>query len=308
MNCILAGSPLATTSSISGSDSTGQEYNVAVYTMVTQWPQLITHVFCLLWMIQLIKASMDFTIGVAVSHWYFADVEADGKRVPKTAWPVFKGIGMVFRYHMGSLALGSFLVAVVQMARLCIEYVDQKTKNADSKVLKAVMCMCKCCLWCLECCLKFITRQAYLMMAITGDNFCGSAKKMFFLNLRNIAKVTVTHGVTHAVLFFGKVFAVGLSVLCCFFIITSSGAFETTVEPLFPCLLCAIVAFLVASVILKLFSTTTEALLMCFLVDQEVHGEGTHGPPSLRKCIDDLAKTAPEGKVEGNDLTHNLRE
>ena len=84
-------------------------------------------------------------------------------------------------------------------------------------------------------------------MAITGENFCGSAKKIFFLNLRNIAKVTVTHGVTHAVLFFGKVFSVGLSVLCCFFIITSSGAFETTVEPLFPCLLCAIVAFLVAS-------------------------------------------------------------
>ena len=312
MNCILAGSPLETKGSISGSDSTGQEYNVAVYTMIRNWPYLLTHIFCLLWMTQLIQASMDFTIGVAVSEWYFGDVDEDGDRVPKTPWPVFKGIGMVFRYHMGSLAFGSFIVAAVQMARLTIEYIDEKTKGADSKILKAIMCMCKACLWCLECCLKFITRQAYLMMAITGENFCGSAKKIFFLNLRNIAKVTVTHGVTHAVLFFGKVFSVGLSVLCCFFIITGTGAFDPSVKPLFPCLLCAIIAYLVANIILTLFSTTTETLLMCFLVDSEVHGEGTHGPESLRACMEDLhdhhdIHLAAKLKKKGGPVAEQLR-
>ena len=289
---ILSGSPLASDGTVAASTSLvgGSSYSVTRMKMETQWGLLLYHLFLLLWTVQLIKASMDFIIGVAVSSWYFADTDpATGKRVPKSKWPVCHGIAMVFRYHLGSLAFGSFLVAVIQLIRIIVEYVDRKTKTAQdkNKLAKAAMCMCKCCLWCLECCMKFITRQAYLMMAIVGENFCFSAKKMFYFSLRNVAKVGITHGVAGVVVFFGKVFCVGMSTFFCYLIITQTKAVGTSVEPLFPVLMCAFIAYIVASVILTLFSTTTEALLLCFLVDNEKNnGNTSHAPDSLRQCLD----------------------
>lgn len=38
------------------------------------------------------------------------------------------------RYHLGSVALGSFIIAIVQFIRLVLEYIDRKTKQQQNKV------------------------------------------------------------------------------------------------------------------------------------------------------------------------------
>ena len=35
------------------------------------------------------------------------------------------------RYHLGSIALGSFIIAVIQFIRAVLEYVDRQMKAAD---------------------------------------------------------------------------------------------------------------------------------------------------------------------------------
>ena len=56
------------------------------------------------------------------------------------------------RYHLGSIALGSFIVAVVQFIRAILEYVDKKTKRLQdtNPVVKFFMCCVKYCVWYLE--------------------------------------------------------------------------------------------------------------------------------------------------------------
>ena len=97
--------------------------------------------------------------------------------------------------------------------------------NQDNILVKATMCFCKCCFWCLEKFMKFLNRcslkilsiwtfehlniehsdiwilynmcsldnsehvqsclrNAYIMCAVKGTNFCSSAKEAFFLLLR----------------------------------------------------------------------------------------------------------------------------
>ena len=51
----------------------------------------------------------------------------------------------------------------------------------------------------------------------------------------------------------------------------------------YPCLTCAIVAFAVSGIILKLYSTTMEALLLCFLVDGEMNGNARNAPQGTRE-------------------------
>ena len=42
----------------------------------------------------------------------------------------------VNRYHLGSLAFGSFIIAVVQMIRIILEYIDHKLKGSENQVAK----------------------------------------------------------------------------------------------------------------------------------------------------------------------------
>lgn len=71
-----------------------------------------------------------------------------------------------------------------------LEYVEEKLKqyHQDNPLVKAMLCCCKCCFWCLEKFMKFINRNAYIMTAVYGKNFCWSAKEAFSLLLRNVAR------------------------------------------------------------------------------------------------------------------------
>ena len=96
--------------------------------------------------------------------------------------------GPFLRYHTGTLAFGSLIIAIIKMIRLMLQYVQDKLeeKGADNPVVKVILCLCKCCFWCLEKFMKFINRNAYIMCAIKSTNFCVSAKDAFSLLMRNV--------------------------------------------------------------------------------------------------------------------------
>ncbi|NWY73478.1 CTL2 protein, partial [Erithacus rubecula] len=80
---------------------------------------------------------------------------------------------------------------------------------AENKFAKFLLSCLKCCFWCLEKFIKFLNRNAYIMIAIYGTNFCSSARNAFFLLMRNIIRVAVLDKVTDFLFFLGKLLIVG---------------------------------------------------------------------------------------------------
>lgn len=68
----------------------------------------------------------------------------------------------VCRFHSGSIALGALLIALVQLARIILAYLQKKLKGKTGKVAQALLCLLGCCLWCFEKILRYINRQAYI--------------------------------------------------------------------------------------------------------------------------------------------------
>ena len=129
----------------------------------------------------------------------------------------------------GTVAFGSLIIAILRMVRVMLEKVEEKLAkyHQDNKIVKAAMCVCKCCFWCLEKFMKFLNRNAYIMCAVSGNNFCTSAKASvtyylvvhravvpmqdaFFLLLRNCARLAVLTGVVSFLMFLSKIVVVGL--------------------------------------------------------------------------------------------------
>lgn len=72
-------------------------------------------------------------------------------------------------YHCGSIAFGSFIIALVTFIRVVFEYLNKKYEamgNKDNMVYKAVSCCMRCVLWCLDKYVKFITKNAYIQIAL----------------------------------------------------------------------------------------------------------------------------------------------
>merc|ERR1719355_388518 len=72
---------------------------------------------------------------------------------------------------------------------------------SKNKLAACVLRIVQCCLWCLEKCIKFLNKNAYIQIALMGTAFCTSAKNAFFLILRNAARFMVITMLSHLVHF-----------------------------------------------------------------------------------------------------------
>lgn len=116
------------------------------------------HLFGLLWLNAFIIGCAQFIIAAAACQWYFshsADTSGKGS--------ILKGLKWVMVYHLGTIAFGSFCIAVVQFIRIIFEYYTKQMKKLESNpVAKCLICCTRCCLWCLEKCIKFISKNAFI--------------------------------------------------------------------------------------------------------------------------------------------------
>lgn len=83
--------------------------------------------------------------------------------------PILTSVWRLIRYHLGSVALGSFVIALVKFIRYILMYLEKKLKEQDegssnplTKCALACLKCCQCCLWCFEKVLKYLNKNAYI--------------------------------------------------------------------------------------------------------------------------------------------------
>ncbi|KAF6720590.1 Choline transporter-like protein 2 [Oryzias melastigma] len=256
------------------------------------------NVFLFFWCANFVIALGQMTLAGAFASYYWAFSKPGD--IP--TFPVFSSLGRSLRYHTGTLAFGSLILSIVQLIRVLLEYLDHKLKGAQNKFAKFLLCCLKCCFWCLEKIIKFLNRNAYIMVAIYGKNFCTAAKDAFFLLLRNLLRVAVLDKVTDFLLFLGKLLVVGLvGVFAFFFFSGRVKAFEDTAPNLHyywvPILTVVIGSYLIASGFFSVYSMCVDTLFLCFLEDLERNDGSAEKPylmpESLRKILNKKNQAEP---------------
>lgn len=120
--------------------------------------------------------------------WYFFGQEGNSDSNGEVS--LLKAIGWGCWYHCGSIAFGSFLIAVVTMIRVVFEYFQRQyeTANPRNPMVKAVGCIVRCMLWCLDKYVKFITKNSFIQIVLSSKSFCESCWISFFLIIRNAGR------------------------------------------------------------------------------------------------------------------------
>uniref|UniRef100_A0A8D2HYA6 Choline transporter-like protein n=1 Tax=Urocitellus parryii TaxID=9999 RepID=A0A8D2HYA6_UROPR len=183
------------------------------------------HVVGLIWISEFILACQQMTVAGAVVTYYFT---RDKRNLPFT--PILASVNRLIRYHLGTVAKGSFIITLVKIPRMILMYIHSQLKGKENACARCILKSCICCLWCLEKCLNYLNQNAYTATAINSTNFCTSAKDAFVILVENALRVAAINTVGDFMLFLGKVLIVCSTVAHCFLSI-----YEMVVDVLFLC-------------------------------------------------------------------------
>ncbi|KAL3871869.1 hypothetical protein ACJMK2_039841 [Sinanodonta woodiana] len=272
----------------------------AKYTFYLQ----IYNLFMLFWLVNFFMAFGQMALAGAFASYYWAWEKP--KDIPM--FPMLSSVGRCFRYHLGTLAFGSLIVAIIQLIRVMLEYIEAKLKEAENPVAKCLIKCLKCCFWCLEKFIKFLNKNAYILTAIHGKNFCSAAKDAFLLIVRNVVRVVVVDKVTDFLLFIGKLVIVGGVTAASFFFFDGRIEFLSTYKPTLnfyfvPVVIVAFGSYIVSSCFFSVYSMAVDTLFLCFLEDLERNDGSVDKPYFMPKSLKKiLGKKNKQSKTEVMEL------
>ncbi|XP_063044119.1 choline transporter-like protein 1 [Engraulis encrasicolus] len=226
------------------------------------------HTFGLIWISEFVLACQQMTIAGAVVTYYFT---RDKGRLPIT--PILSSVLRLLRYHLGTVAKGSFIITLVKIPRLILMYVHNQLKGKENACARCMLKTCICCLWALEKCLNYLNQNAYAATAINSTSFCVSARDAFVILVENALRVAAINTIGDFVLFLGKVLIVTCTAFAGVLALNYQRDYSEWVLPL---LLVALFAFLVAHCFLSVFSAVVDVLFLCFAIDTK-YNDGTPG-------------------------------
>jgi len=215
------------------------------------------------------------------AKWYFS---REKSRVGSLT--VISSISASMWYHSGTAAFGSLIIAIIKMIRAALAYLQRKAEEMDNGIAKAILCCLQCCFWCLEKCMRFLNKNAYIQCAIFGSSFCKSSKEAFFLIMRNAARIGAITYVSGGVVFVGKVFITSLTTGVAYFAI-SEQLRDELYSVIGPLVFIAVIAWFISGMFMGIYDMGIATILQCFVADEEMFDDDQmYAQGSLKAWVD----------------------
>lgn len=228
-------------------------------------------IFMFLWNNAFLIAIGQTIVAGAVCVWFFAPHAEKRKKASVCA-----ATKTVFRYHLGSLAFGSFILAVVQFLRFLAYYLEKQAQAQKNKVMQIIAKIAGCLLACLEKSVKFLNRQAYIQIALMGTNFCTSAWNAFRLILSMPFLMAFTRILSSFVNLIGVMFIMICTTVVGYLIVDGLYPDVSVVVPVF---MYAAIGYLVGKLMMNVFTPAVDTSLQCMKAAKEMECDTSQFAP-----------------------------
>ena len=272
--------------------------------------------FGFIWIIAFLVACNEFVVIVSAITWYFSDKTVeDDDGIPGDSDVRF-GFWWSVRYHMGSLAFGSFILAIVWIIRFIFEYIGEKVAGAagNNGCTKCLLGYIRCCLDCFDRFIRYLNRNAYIYMALSGESFCSSALNSFILILKNAAKFAFVEGIADVFMFLAKIF-ISTATTCLSWLLM--GVMTDVDSPFMPLFVVFMLSYMIGSIFIAIFDVSANTILQCYLLDKEVAAaqglsDPDHIPETMNKffqhpAVQGKMSTQPSGSRYKDDNDDEAR-
>lgn len=98
------------------------------------------------WLVFFVSGFTTFVLCSSACIWYYSNSAVGGK--PHR--PILASVGRAFRYHLGSIAFGSLILALLAMVRVLVAILEHKPAANPNKCTQCLFKCANCCLTCLN--------------------------------------------------------------------------------------------------------------------------------------------------------------
>jgi len=240
------------------------------------------YVFMMFWLCEAANAISQFVLAYAVQRWYFTAYEGGKKDVD--GCPLAKGYTVGLFFHLGSFAIGSFIIATTRMLRVALAFLAKQARSEGNVVGEAAAGCCMCVVTGLQRCIEFFNKNAYMDIAVNSSSFCSGARRALSVLVHHVPEVGVLNGACWIIQLagVGAITASGTGVI--YLSLRHIDQFndpasEWFVQDTAPVLVAAgLISFAVGHAFMNVFDMVSDTILYCKCTEEIRRRQGTMDP------------------------------
>jgi len=159
--------------------------------------------------------------------------------------------------------------------------------SKEIKWVKIMLAVTGYVLWLLENCIKYITKNAYIQVALTNNSFFKSAWNAFALIIKNAHRFGFTASIGGIFLGFGVLSVSGV-ISGSTYVFLNQANIITVASPIPTTVVVAIMCSCICMLFLSIFSFASDAILQSFLMDEELGFSGNSRPEYMQEFANTL--------------------
>mmetsp|Transcript_6580 Transcript_6580/g.10782 ORF Transcript_6580/g.10782 Transcript_6580/m.10782 type:complete len:657 (+) Transcript_6580:98-2068(+) len=268
---------------------------------------LIWHFVMLFYISQVIIYFGYMVLSGVFADWYFSLWSDKNNKIKRrgngpaelSRAPITESLWRVARYHLGSLAFGAMIVTIIRVIRAVVTYIQKKVlaKEGNNPLLKCLFCCIQCCLKCCQSIFDKINKEGFVVTTIYGTPYCYSSFTALKILVHNVGRTVMVEGVSKYTEVFGRFAIAALNTGLAVLIMKYQTYYKNNLSSyLFPALVIFVMSYMIAALFMMVFEVAVDAIFLCFLIDEEVHGEAkfaNHG-------LSEMARFAEKSNEEEN--------
>ena len=241
----------------------------------------IFHIFSFLWNLAFIKYLSVFIVGCVCSIWYF---NKGRDEVNLFRFPILTAYWWTFRYHLGSLAFASFIMAIIWTIQLIMAYImyyveQLKKKGVESKLVEWSLKILMYCIGCCETVIEFISKKGLIQVAVSSRNFCRSSMDAFLLIMNNPLRFGLVDSLALIFVYIGKLFVGAASGLVGYWMLDYRlFEYQGLNSVWIPVVVFIFMGYYIAHFFFGIYGDSADTIIQCFFLDKEIN-KNTGRPP-----------------------------
>eukprot|EP00931_Biecheleriopsis_adriatica_P086224 TRINITY_DN60935_c0_g1_i1.p1 TRINITY_DN60935_c0_g1~~TRINITY_DN60935_c0_g1_i1.p1 ORF type:complete len:712 (+),score=136.69 TRINITY_DN60935_c0_g1_i1:57-2138(+) len=252
---------------------------------------VLFYCFGIAWLIELANSVSQFVVSYAVILWYYSP-KPKGFGGPTV--PLLRGLIVGIFFHLGTFAIGSFLITTLRVIRIVFTWLARQAKENGNQCAALIAGCCACCINCVQRYIEFITKNAYIDVALSSTSFLTAAQNAHGFIVSDTGKVALLSG-SLFIVSVGVVAGTGtLTAALTWLLVTTNDRWTNpdsahyVENPYFVAGLTAFIGGSVALCFMVVFDHCADTLLYTFLWNKS-HGHNTvakYAPDSLLSLME----------------------
>jgi len=229
------------------------------------------HFFWMAWGVCYIEYLNFVIVAGCVADWFLdrelvdnpeAQIEYNDTCLGGNCTRIFRSIWRVLRYHLGTIAFASALIAAIQTIEAILMYLKEKIGDSENPFAKTLMKCVIAVVKCMDCIMDRCNKNTLVVTAVLGTPFCGGCAKTLGLLFNNMALMTLGNSMICLLVYLANFIIACLSAATAGYI-EFDAAKQDTNSMAFPMMAAFIISFVITKIMLGVWDAAATTILVC---------------------------------------------